>query len=137
MRWSRLAVMSGVAAIVLLSAGWRLSASQHRVSPKPAAMALGHIRVPGALRQQLARYLAGRPLGRRLPAPPAGRGIQPLGQRVPPLRQGAARPGPCYVGVGSCSLIPCVQFVGGRPPMAGSNCQGRLGAPKVLRVATP
>jgi hypothetical protein len=129
MRWSRLAVMSGLSLIVVLSAGWRLSAAQHPASARPVAMALGQVRVPSALRQQLEQYLAGRP-GRRLPVPP-------IRQGVPPLRQGVPRAGPCYVGVGSCSLIPCVQFVGTGIPVGGSSCQGRLGTPKVLRVAAP
>jgi hypothetical protein len=99
-------------------------------------MTLGQVPLPRPLRQQLQQYLAGPP-GHRLPVPPLRQGVPPIRPGVPPLRRGAARAGPCFVGVGSCSLVPCVQFVASRTPAAGSSCQGRLGAPKVLRVATP
>jgi hypothetical protein len=149
MRWSRLAVMTGLVVIVVLAAGWRFSASPQPARARPVAIALdrvalpipvpkalGRVQVPGTLRQALQRLLALHSLGRRAPRPPVPSVIQgPMGPR---------QVVPCNVSGDGCSLIPCIEFaritsatavVHAGAATAGSSCRGRRGAPKILRVA--
>lgn len=97
-----------------------------------------------ALRRRLEQYLAvsQRPPARPAPVPP----LRSFRLGVPSFRRGVPRAGTCYVAGDGCSLIPCVEFarittatavVHGGPATAGSSCRGRLGAPKILRVAEP
>jgi hypothetical protein len=140
MRWLRPAATSILVVIVVLAAGWRFSAPHAR----PAAVSLGRVAVPQALRRRLEQYLAlsERPPGRPAPVPP----LRLFRRGAPSIRPGVPLPATCYVAAGACSLTPCVQFVRvtsatavahAGAPAAGAGCQRRLAVPKIVRVAAP
>jgi len=150
----RLMVMAGLVTVVLVGAGVRLlstgqpARASQVLQTAPAGTAA--LRIPNALRLQLLRYLNGE---LRRPLPP-----RPL---VPRLPQGGA----CAVAAGACSPIPCIEFaraasvssaavaagpsavvlrlaapvhvLRGAPQPGRRACDGRLGAPKILRVSAP
>ena len=154
----RLMVMAGLVTVVLVGAGVRLlstgppARASQVLQTAPAGTAA--LRIPNALRLQLLRYLNGE---HARPLPPRPLPI-PL---VPRLPQGGA----CAVAAGACSPIPCIEFaraasvssaavaagpsavvlrlaapvrvLRGAPQPGRRACDGRLGAPKILRVSAP
>jgi hypothetical protein len=150
MRCSRLVVVRGVMAIALMGMGWRLLASRHTARAAQAPVRTTPSQLRPSLEWQLQQLLAHRP-----PVPPD---LAPLAA------------GPCFVALGRCSQIPCVEFAragraqGSAAALARaaaaaaaapsavvlelaratrpgqslqSSCQGRRGAPRILRVGAP
>lgn len=159
MRSSRLVgALAAVAVVAASFAGWRLVASPRVARARAAVITHAAPSPSAALQRSLQRVLEGFPLARtRAPGPRTLTYIVPRALPAPPSSGGSA----CYVVAGRCSETPCVEFAhaaGSAPtaapgpvvlrlgttatrnapiPRRQTRCQGRLGAPKILRVSGP
>ena len=165
-RLRRLASLGVVAVSVTVLAGWQLLAAAGAREPSRAPRASAVRASPAqALESELQRFLATHPVVP--PRTPRFPPLRSPGGAVPfPLTPVAPGGATCYVAAGSCSETPCVEFARGaeaavsaapsavvltlgrtaisapfnrnaQGPRATTPCQGRLGAPKFLRVSGP
>ena len=157
-RSRRLATLGVVAISVTVLAGWQLLAPAGAREASRATA--GHAGPSAALERELQRFLdTHSPLPTRVPPP---RAVPVLPRTLPfPLRPGTPGGATCYVAASGCSETPCIEFarsggaaVSAAPsavvlrlgetvnrnalaPATRPSCQGRLGAPKTLRVSGP